>query len=158
MKAEELLMRDATEAVNLEVVTVPPELPVQAAHRIMLDRALRHLPVVLGAKLAGIVSERELLLVISKARDGSFVYPRLTVGEVMTLVHVAVTPAASITEIARLMVDAKLDAIPILTSQNVLVGLVTSNDLMRSVADLRQSAPPALSFQIRRAAELQASA
>jgi acetoin utilization protein AcuB len=156
MNVDELLVTDATE--SLEVVTVPPDLSVQSAHRIMLDRSLRHLPVVAGAKLAGLVSERELLLAISRAKDGSFVYPRLTVGEVMTLAHVAVTPSATMSEIARLMVDARLDAIPILSAQNTLVGLVTANDLMRAMTKLAQAAPSNLSFHIRRAAELQATA
>lgn len=148
--------REAEEWMNLEVVTVPPELPLQTAHRLMMDRALRHLPVVSGQKLAGILSEREVLLASSRARDGSYVYPKLTVGDVMSLAPIAAGPGVSVAELARTMVEARLEAIPILLSNNVLVGLVTSTDLLRSLARLPRDAEPALRFHIRRAAELQA--
>jgi len=148
----------ADKLMSLEVVTVPPELSLEAAHRIMLDRALRHLPVVAGQKLAGILSDRDLLLAIGRAKDGHFVYPKMTVGEVMSLAPVSAGPGAPVAELARTMVDAKLDAIPVVTAQNVLVGLVTSSDLMRLLTWLPTEQQPALQFQVRRASDLQAHA
>ena len=143
---------------SLEVVTVPPELSLEAAHRIMMDRVLRHLPVVSGQKLAGILSERDLLLAIGRAKDGHFVYPRLTVGEVMSLAPVSAGPNVPVAELARTMVDARLDAIPVVSPQNVLIGLVTASDLLRLLAWLPSERQPALEFQVRLASELQARA
>lgn len=148
----------ADKLMSLEVVTVPPELSLEAAHRIMLDRALRHLPVVSGQKLAGILSDRDLLLAIGRAKDGHFVYPKMTVGEVMSLAPVSAGPGVPVAQLARTMVDAKIDAIPVVTSQNVLVGLVTSSDLMRLLTWLPKDQQPSLEFQVRRAAELQVHA
>ncbi len=148
----------ADELASLEVVTVPPELSLEAAHRIMLDRALRHLPVVSGQKLSGILSERELLLAIGRAKDGHFVYPKVTVGEVMSLAPVSASPNVAVAELARTMVDAKIDAIPVVTAQNVLVGLVTSSDLLRLLTWLPMEQQPTLQFELRRAAELQVRA
>ncbi len=42
-------------------VTAPPDLPPEEAARIMLERRFRHLPVVDGERLAGIVSLRDLM-------------------------------------------------------------------------------------------------
>ena len=148
---------DAEKIMSLEVVTVPPELSLEAAHRIMLERGLRHLPVVAGQKLAGILSDRDLLLAIGGSQ-GAFVYPPITVGEVMSLAPVSAGPAASLSELAQTMVDAKIDALPIITSKDVLIGLVTSTDLMRVLSLLPKEPQPMLAFQIRRAADLQARA
>lgn len=148
----------ADELTSLEVVTVPPDLSLEAAHRIMLDRALRHLPVVSGQKLSGILSERELLLAIGRAKDGHFVYPKVTVGEVMSLAPVSASPNVAVAELARTMVDAKIDAIALVTAQNVLVGLVTSSDLLRLLTWLPIERQPALQFELRQAAELQVRA
>ena len=148
----------ADQLTSLEVVTVPPEFSLEAAHRIMMDRALRHLPVVSGQKLAGILSERELLLAIGRAKDGHFVYPRLTVGEVMSRAPISAGPNVSVAELARTMVDARLDAIPVVTAQNVLVGLVTSCDLMRLLTSVPREQRLSLVFEVRHAAELQAHA
>lgn len=149
---------DAEKIMSLEVVTVPPELSLEAAHRIMLDRGLRHLPVVAGQKLAGILSDRDLLLAIGRGDRGSFLYPQLTVGEVMSLAPVSAGPSASVADLAKAMVEAKIDALPILTPQNVLIGLVTSTDLIKLLSWLPKEAQPSIAYQIRRAADLQARA
>lgn len=153
MKLEER-DREAEELMSLEVVTVPPELPIQAAHRLMLEHTLRHLPVVSGQRLVGIVSDRDVLLAITRDRDGGFVYPPVAVGEVMSLAPVSAGPGTSVAELARTMLDAKIDAIPIIAGKDVLVGLVTSSDLMRSLAHLPREGQPPLRFHVRRAAEL----
>jgi acetoin utilization protein AcuB len=148
---------DAEKIMSLEVITVPPELSLEAAHRIMQDRGLRHLPVVAGQKLAGILSDRDLLLAIGGSQ-GAYVYPPISVGEVMSLAPVSAGPNASLSELARTMVEAKIDALPIITSTDVLIGLVTSTDLMRVLSQLPKDPQPTLAFQIRRAADLQARA
>jgi acetoin utilization protein AcuB len=149
---------EARKLMSLEIVTVPPELSLEAAHRIMLDRTLRHLPVVAGTKLAGILSDRDLLLAIGKAKDGSFVYPKVTVGEVMSLAPISAAPTASVAELAKAMLDAKIDAIPVVSREDALIGLVTSTDLMRLLLLLPKETQPQFDFQIRRAADLQARA
>lgn len=149
---------EAEMLMSLEIVTVPPELSLEAAHRIMLDRGLRHLPVVAGQKLAGILSDRDLLLSIGRGEDGAFVYPRQSVGELMSLSPISAGPSASVGELAKAMLDAKIDAIPILTSKDVLVGLVTSTDLMKVLALLPKDPHPRIAYQLRRAADLQARA
>ena len=43
-----------------EPITAPPDMPAEEAQRIMLERGFRHLPVVDGSRLVGIVSLRRL--------------------------------------------------------------------------------------------------
>lgn len=149
---------NATKVMKLEVITAPPELSLEAAHRLMLRRSVRHLPVLSGGKLAGIVSDRDILLAIGQTSDGSFVYPDKTVGEVMSLNPMSASPKASIANLAKTMVESKLDALPILKPSGELVGMVTSSDLMLLLTELPPSLEAELSFQIRRASELQAHA
>jgi predicted transcriptional regulator len=76
----------------------------------------------------------------------------------MSLAPITADPNASVAELAKVMVESKIDALPILTSQDVLVGLVTSTDLMLLLTALPSEAQPALTFEIRRAADLTARA
>lgn len=149
MRAEKLM--------RLEVVTVPPDLSLEAAHKLMLDRGLRHLPVVSGEALAGIVSDRDILLAIGKDRD-RFVYPQRTVGEVMSLAPISAEPNVPVGELAKTMAESKIDCLPIITRTNQLVGLVTATDLLLLLAELPHEHQPELSFQVRRAADLAARA
>ena len=148
----------ARKLMKVQVVTVPPDLPVETAHRLMLKRRLRHLPVVSGEKLAGVVSDRDILLVAGRGAKESFVYPPLTVGQVMSLGPVSAGPDASIAELAKAMVEAKIDCLPIIGAGGALVGLVTSTDLLLLLTWLPVDGQPSLSFEIRRAADLAAKA
>jgi len=148
----------ADRVMRLEVVTVPPELKVESAHALMLRRSLRHLPVVSGGRLAGVVSDRDLLLVSGRLKNGTYVYPNLTVGEVMSLSPFSAAPSTSVAEIALTMASEKIDCVPIVTGENELVGLVTSTDLMLILAELPREDRPPFSFQIHRAGDIEAKA
>ena len=52
---------EASMLMTLEVTPIPPELPLSLAHQLMLKLRTRHLPVVSNSKLAGLVSDRDLL-------------------------------------------------------------------------------------------------
>ena len=156
--SSEALVMKADKLMRLEVVTVPPDLPLEAAHRLMLRRGVRHLPVVSGRRLAGIVSDRDVLLASGRLKSGTFVYPNLSVGEVMALSPISADPDTPITEIAKTMVLSKIDCVPIIVGRNELVGLVTSTDLVLLLTEMPSEAQPALTFQIRRAGDLETEA
>jgi len=141
---------EASMLMTLEITTIPPELPLEQAHKLMLKLGARHLPVVAGGKLAGIVSDRDILLKIGQEKDGSFVYPVQTVGEVMALAPISAGVNASVAELAKVMISRKIDAVPIVTRDNELIGLVTSSDLLTLVSVLPSGSQPTLSFQVRR--------
>jgi acetoin utilization protein AcuB len=124
----------------------------------MLRRSIRHLPVVTGTRLVGIVSDRDVLLAIGKGPAG-FVYPNRTVGEVMSLAPYAATPNTPVADLAQTMVTGHFDALPIMNGES-LVGLVTSSDLLAALVLLvaHQGPQPKLAFEIRRASELTAQA
>ncbi len=59
------------EAMTTEVVTVPPDTPLQDAAREMATRWIRHLPVVDGGQLLGVVSMRDVTGVFAAMAPGS---------------------------------------------------------------------------------------
>ncbi len=150
MKADRLM--------RLEVLTVPPDLPLEAAHKLMLRRGVRHLPVVSGHRLAGILSDRDILLASGRLKNGTYVYPSLSVGEVMAVSPLSAEPGTPISDIAKTMVASKIDCVPIVIGHNDLVGLVTSTDLLLILTQMEEEAQPALTFQIRRAGDLETQA
>jgi|APLak6261679142_1056127.scaffolds.fasta_scaffold00011_5 CBS domain-containing protein len=149
---------DARQLMQVEVVTVPPDLSLELAHKVMKERALRHLPVVSGKKLAGILSERDVYLAIGRDLNGTFIYPPVTVGQAMSLAPISAGPGVPVAELAKTMIDQKIDALPIIGPQDELVGLVTSTDLVRLLLMVPSEPRLSMAFQIRRAAELHARA
>ena len=125
----------ALNVMTLAVTTIHPEASIQEAHTLMLKLGIRHLPVVSGGKLMGMLSDRDVLLCVGRQSD-DFVYPQLRVGERMSCEPVTGAIHTSVGDLARRMLEHKIGAVPIVSQRVELLGLVTSSDLLRLVVAL----------------------
>jgi len=100
------------------------------AHRVMRTHLCRHLPVLSGGRLVGIVSERDLHLVES-LRD---VNPeRVSVEEAMTPDVYTVGPDAALESTALEMAQHKYGSAVVIERGRV-VGVFTTTDALRALA------------------------
>lgn len=102
---------------------------------------VRHMPVVQGGRLVGVVSERDLLRsslsVFSEHRDAerrAFLHV-VEIGRVMSTPPIVIGPDATIMEAALIMAEKKIGCLPVV-DREVLVGMVTETDVLRWVADV----------------------
>jgi acetoin utilization protein AcuB len=121
--------------MTCEVVVIGPEFPIVAAWSLMQERRIRHLPVVSGGRLLGILSDRDILLRSAVSADRAVVPPRGPVALAMTPAPITCRPDAQVSEVARIMVERKVDALPVLNKTGSLIGLVTSSDLLFLLMD-----------------------
>lgn len=100
--------------------------------------AVRHLPVVNEeGQLVGIVSIRDVLTAMAKA-PGQPVH----VGHVMSRHIRSVGPKTPAHQAARLMLDAKIGALPVVDASHALVGMLTETDFVEIAEKaLREPAP-----------------
>lgn len=124
----------ARNVMTVDVTTVGPATPLRKAHLEMLELGVRHLPVVAHGRLLGIISDRDLLRAARRV-NGRLDLPEKPVSEIMTRRPLTAGPKAKISELAHLMVDEKIDAVPITEAGRALVGLVTSSDLLLLLTD-----------------------
>jgi acetoin utilization protein AcuB len=103
-----------------------------AAHAIMREHGVRHLPVVERARVVGIVSERDLHL-METLRD---VEPgKVRVKEAMTPDPYCVNRTTSLEEVAAIMAERKFGAV-IVTDRDWPIGIFTSIDALRLLVDI----------------------
>ncbi len=119
------------------VVTVTPETSLTEARRIMNERKIRAIPVVENGNLIGIVTRRGLLRLDLSQLDASTLYSnvapdKVTVGEIMTLKPITVTPSSLIPKAARIMLENKITALPVMEDDK-MIGILTNSDLMRFI-------------------------
>jgi acetoin utilization protein AcuB len=106
------------------------------AHAIMREEGIRHLPVMEGGKLVGILSQRDLHL-IETLKD---VDPeRVAVHEAMTSRPYFVSPSAALVDVVAKMAAQRLGAAVVLESRR-LVGIFTTVDAMSALTELLRSA------------------
>src|SRR6188768_3914174 len=112
--------------------TIGDDQPMSLAHAMMREHKIRHLPVLRGAKLVGLVSDRDLNMVGS-LQD---VDPRkVLVSEAMTQDPYLVSPDAALDEVVSTMAKSKLGS-AVITQHNKVVGIFTTVDACRAFADL----------------------
>jgi len=105
------------------------------AHAVMAKHGIRHLPVLHGGKLLGVVTDRDLHLVES-LKD---VDPKLlTVSDAMSEDVYAVAPDAPLDEVVGTMAEKKLGSAVVLQNGKI-VGIFTTVDVCIALADLLHS-------------------
>jgi len=114
-----------------KVVVVPPDLSLAAAWDVMRREDIRHLPVVRAGALVGMLSDRDILTVGTRNKDGHFLVPKnVVVAEAMTPVPLLTCEVSTdVRELVRSMTMQKVDAVPVVRGLH-LCGLVTSTDLL----------------------------
>jgi CBS domain-containing protein len=111
-----------------EVKTVPMDTSVQKAVEIMNKNRINCLVVTYDKRVAGILTERDLLeRVLEKGKD-----PKETkVSEIMTRQVLVGKPTMELVEASKFMFEKKVKKLPIM-EKNRLVGIVTLTDIARA--------------------------
>ena len=120
-------------------ITVAPGTPMLEARQRMVEERIRHLVVVEDGRVVGIVTDRDIRLNLPSPATSlsvweiNFLLARLTVGNVMTSTVLVVEPDRPIAEAARIMIDHKIGALPVVDGGQ-LVGILTESDFVRAMA------------------------
>ena len=131
----------AAEPMTRKVFVVPPDIPLSTAWDLMCREHFRHLPVVSGGALVGLLSDRDIL-VRSTLEDGAISVPDVRAGDAATPWPHVCTPDTDVCDLVRMMTERKIDAVPVVNGANELVGLVTSTDLLLLLIPLEEAKIP----------------
>jgi CBS domain-containing protein len=125
-----------TIAVREYMSRLPEEIdrrePLATVTRRMRERGIRHMPVLDGTHIYGILSEHDALEACRQHRTAAGTTP---VGDVCTRDPLVVTPTAPISAVARRMVERGVTS-ALVADDGVLVGIFTSVDALRILAEL----------------------
>ncbi len=122
------------------VKTVSPKTRIIEARQMMSAEKIRALPVVQDEKVVGIITWRGLLRADIPVIDGVIWQRRDTlqekgVGDIMTINPIAVVPQSPLPKSARIMLENKVPALPVVCDKRSLVGIFTTSDIFRFILD-----------------------
>jgi acetoin utilization protein AcuB len=109
-------------------VTVPPDATVAAARSAMRRGRFRHLPVVAGAELVGVLAHGDVEVSAGVPVEAAESLGDRPVAEVMTRQPVTVWPDEPVEVAARLLVEHAIGCLPVMAGED-LVGILTESDL-----------------------------
>jgi CBS domain-containing protein len=128
--------RVAADIMSRELVTLEETQDLRFLPDVMKLFRFRHMPVVDGERLIGLVTERDVLrmsassLLPAAREQTAFLARTFLVRDIMTREVVSVHPDTPLAEVARLMRRAKLGCMPVVEGENTLVGIITEADFV----------------------------
>jgi CBS domain-containing protein len=118
-----------------EVATLDINDELSLANDIMRLGRIRHLPVVDGHRLVGIISERDLFRSsLAQAlgygtKNTRDLMKTLRIKDVMVTGVITIPPDTDVCEATKIMVQEKIGSLPVV-HDNMLVGLITETDIL----------------------------
>lgn len=107
---------------------------------VLKKSGFRHLPIVQGGALVGMISDRDIarlsptMLLPHSAEEHHKILRHTVVGAVMTREPMSTSPNAPLAEAVDLMRRHKLGSLAVL-DEGTLVGIVTTRDMLRALHD-----------------------
>jgi len=118
---------------------VDVDAPLIAAHRMMQEHRIRHLPVTSGSEIVGVLSDRDIKLVLGP----DLAYPNereLRVRDAYVDRPCIVPASTPVSVVARTMAEHHIGS-AIVTKHDKLVGIFTATDACRALAEILEGHP-----------------
>lgn len=135
----------AADVMRTRVLSASPTDTLFSALRKLLDAEIRHLPVVDDDyRVVGMLSDRDVRTAIgdpreAMLRDGENDFlEEMLVESVMTPGSIAVQANASVIEIADVLLDEKVGALPVVDDADKLIGIISYVDVLAHFAGRRR--------------------
>ncbi|MBP93836.1 MAG: CBS domain-containing protein [Flavobacteriaceae bacterium] len=125
-----------SEIMTKTVITLNHTDELETAERLFKTKKIRHIPVVSGDEIKGMLSYTDLLRIsfadaVDEDDDSvdTVVYNMFTIEQVMAKNLVSVPSTKTIKEVAEILATKEFHALPVVDA-NKLVGIVTTTDLI----------------------------
>jgi CBS domain-containing protein len=128
--------------MTTDVFTINIKTGLKEAENEMRSRNIRHVPVVSGTELIGMLSLTDLMRISfgdvygdSQSDVDYAIYDMLSIKQLMVVHPVSINPDTTIKEAAEILANNEFHALPV-TVDDELQGIVTSTDLIKYLIDL----------------------
>ena len=125
--------------MSKDLQTVNVNTPLREARDLFGQHNVRHLPVVSGENLIGILSYTDIMRIsfggnFAQAGSDEAIFDMLSINQVMKSDVKTVAPGDPIKEVAEALTEVEFHALPV-TEDEKLVGIVTTTDVIQYLVD-----------------------
>ena len=134
-------VKEVLKVKGSRLFTVRPETPLSEAVIMMANNDIGSAIVMVEDKLAGMLTFREVLVILAKRQTERRVGPTPPIAEILVLEAMdrdppTATPDMDVDELRRMMVDSHTRYVPVMEDDKV-VGLVSFHDVAKAVLEER---------------------
>lgn len=106
------------------------------AYNILKENKISQIPVLSDNKIDSMINKKFILnMILDDIDNGRFVLQK-KLSEFFLPEVITTDPISDIRRVAKVMIDFRLDAIPVVNQYGVLVGIVSKTDIIRSLSQL----------------------
>lgn len=135
-------MVEVGDIMSRPVVCVDSQSTLPEAYELMREHGVRRLPVLKEQRLAGIITLGDVrgalpseVTTLNRA-ELSFLMEQVKVERVMRHPVITVRPDSKLADAARLMIQHRISGLPVLSTEGIVIGLVTESDIFRILIDM----------------------
>ena len=113
------------------------ESTVNEAYESLNSLDVNQMPVVsFGKKIRGMINKKMILELLMDNLENSKYNLNKKIEEIKLPEIITVAPTVEIRKVAKVMIDFKLDAIPVVDENDILVGIVSKTDILKAISYL----------------------
>jgi acetoin utilization protein AcuB len=134
------MQMDISEIMRTVLTTVSMDHTLGQAQEIMIIKKIRHLLVMDGSDLVGVITDRDVRSHVSHRIDtqteskSDHETLEVKVHQTMTRELITASPDTSVAEAAKLIVDNKIGCLPIINKDGSTAGIITDFDFLMYIA------------------------
>jgi acetoin utilization protein AcuB len=139
--------------MHADPVSVTPDDTLAQALRLTREQRIRHLPVVRGGELVGILSDRDIRSAMPSPLEveDSERAARLSataVGEVMTAEVITTGPFDTVEDAAKLLCRHRIGALPVVDAHGRLLGMISETDVLTAFTEVLSAGGPSSRLEL----------
>ena len=117
-------------------VTADENMEIDAVRQLMADRGIRHLPIVRGDQVVGVISDRDVRVVWGLSPEHRH---HVRAADIMATDLVTVRSAAPLDEVAYLMSDKKVGSVLVYDDGGRFLGIFTLTDALNALIEIARA-------------------
>ena len=139
--------------MHADPVSVTPGDTLAQALRLTREHRIRHLPVVRGGELVGILSDRDIRTAMPSPlevedAERAALLAGTSVREVMTAEVITTGPFDTVEDAAKLLCRHRIGALPVVDAHGRLLGMISESDVLTAFAEVLSAGGPSSRLEL----------
>lgn len=123
--------------MSTNLIYIHNQSTIQESYDLLKEYAIAQVPIVsFGKKIVGLISEKIILNLLMDDIENANTILEKKLEEVFLPEIITTAPISDIRRVAKVMTDFKLDAIPVVNEEDILLGIISKTDILRAVSHL----------------------
>lgn len=123
--------------MSKEVITIDVNARLEEAYALLKEKGIGQIPITsYGKKIVGLLTQKFILNLLMEDLENYENILNKKIEDLFLPDMITTDPISDIRRVAKVMVDFKLEAIPVVDEEDILLGIISKTDLIKAISQL----------------------